>query len=144
MGARATTDTEEEANKGHTMSREKITHAEFLERLEKQGVESKHYAFVCPICKTVQSPAVFDRIGVARDTIYKYVGFSCIGRFTKAGPAFMQDPAKQVGCDWTLGGLLQLHELEVETENGELHMHFQPATPDQAQALKAKVEAMTP
>ena len=28
------------------------------------------------------------------------------------------------GCDWTLGGLLQIHEIEIETDDGERHVHF--------------------
>jgi hypothetical protein len=56
-----------------------------------------------------------------------------LGRFTHHLP-----PPKlkgtQVGCNWTLGGLFQMHALEVVTEDGERHPRFEVATPEEAKA----------
>lgn len=57
--------------------------------------------------------------GLEREEASQYIGFSCIGRFNN----------KRTGCDWTLGGLFRIHELEVITDDGERHMHFLPMTP---------------
>ncbi|KFH24300.1 hypothetical protein IB61_11625 [Brucella abortus LMN2] len=68
-------------------------------------------------------------------TLKKYLGFSCVGRFTGA-PSPRSTPDGKP-CDWTLGGLLSLHKLEIVDENGELHPRFEIASPEEAQALAA-------
>ena len=93
------------------------------------------HASKCPICCTVQSGADLIAVGarVEFDAVQHYLGFSCIGRLTGAdGHVKGAPPGKS--CNWTLGGLLQMHELEVITENGERHPHFEPASPTEAQA----------
>jgi len=72
--------------------------------------------------------------------VQKYFGFSCVGRFTGAGnPPKPEDKGKeQKGCNWTLGGLFQMHDLEVVTPDGKKHPCFEPATPEQAKAHKEK------
>jgi hypothetical protein len=124
--------------KKKAFTREVISHEEFLARLEAQGMEgeAQHFAFICPACHTVQSATSLFRAGVPKEEVPKYIGFSCVGRWTKAGPATGRKREKYQGCDWTLGGLLQIHELEVE-KDGEKHQHFQPASKAEAQALKA-------
>jgi hypothetical protein len=72
------------------------------------------------------------------EDVRKYLGFSCVGRFTG-----MNQPPKvkgtQVGCDWTLGGLLGIHQLVVITPDDESHPCFEIASPEQAQKhLEAK------
>lgn len=37
----------------------------------------------------------------------------------------------QCGCNWTLGGLFQRHQLEVVTDDGVRHPHFDLATKGQ-------------
>ena len=49
------------------------------------------------------------------------------------------DPPKQ-GCDWTLGGMFQLHKLEVVTEDGEHYPRFEPCTPEEAQSHMKEVQ----
>lgn len=67
----------------------------------------REWKFVCPACKTVQSFKDFeDFVDDPHDVFY----FSCIGRF-KHG----------IGCDWTLGGFLQIHETEVIDNHGNAH-----------------------
>ena len=87
--------------------------------------------------KTVQSAAdlIAAKAGASMGEVEKYLGFSCVGRFTGA-----KSPRKKPDgspCNWTLGGLFSLHELEVVTEDGEHHPSFELATPEQAQ-LHAK------
>ena len=96
------------------MELRKTTHAEWLkEAVEKFGDDAKKWEFVCPSCKTVQTVQDFMDAEVEKETIEKVIAFSCIGRFTK-----------EKGCDWTLGGLFQIHELEVAFE-GKNHPRFE-------------------
>jgi len=118
---------------------EKITKKEFEERLEAQGVPSRHIAFICPRCKTVQSPDDLIRAGAGKDFtgVVNYVGFSCVGRFLDEKQDGLGEKPGKGPCNWTLGGLLKLHELEVE-QNGEYHPMFEIAAPEQAQARYQK------
>ena len=72
------------------------------------GPLKKKWRFVCPRCGTVQSGEDFQAAGKEIDFILKVLGFSCIGRYVEG-----------VGCDWTLGGLFQIHTLEVILPNGK-------------------------
>lgn len=113
-----------------------MTMEEHRAALKAQGVDHLDYAFVCPRCGTVQSAQSLIKAGAgnAFDEVEKYLGFSCVGRFTGAGsPRKVPDGAP---CNWTLGGFFQLHELEVVGPDGEVYPRFEPATPEQAQALK--------
>lgn len=117
----------------------KITLAQYHEEAKArlEGVPSPrgpHVASVCPICHTVQSIQDFLALGIAKDfdEAQNWAHFSCIGRFTNAGP--VRDKNKsQIGCDWTLGGLLQIAELFVITPDGE-RPRFELATPEQTLA----------
>jgi hypothetical protein len=105
----------------------KMTHQEFLtEAKARFGDDPRNWKFICPMCGTVQSvgqlaDAVIEA-GGTKDDVHRYVGFSCIGRFTGQGDAGIA--AKNLGekwdkgCNWTLGGLFQLHTLEVVMEDG--------------------------
>lgn len=55
------------------------------------------------------------------------LGFSCVGRFTQAGPPRRKPDGRP--CNWTLGGLFKLHTLEVVDEEGQAHPLFELATP---------------
>jgi hypothetical protein len=104
--------------------------------LQAQRVSAKiHYAFRCPICSTIQSAQdlVDAGAGPSFELVERYVGFSCVGRFTMGGP-FKRGSQPGNGCNWTLGGLFKLHEFEVETPDGTRHPMFKPASPDEAQA----------
>ncbi len=118
---------------------EKLTIAEFHSELKAQGVDRrKDIAFVCPICKTVQSIQSLINAGVRdQDNAEHFIAFSCVGRLTGAGPHKKGTPPGK-GCDWTLGGLFQLHELVVIDENGREHPRFLPATPEQARRLASQ------
>ena len=95
-----------------------MTLEEFKTKITDQGVDILNAKFICPKCQTHQSAQELIDAGAGQslDDVEKYLGFSCIGRF---------DESK--GCDWTLGGLFQFHELEVNTPDGEKHPRFMPA-----------------
>ena len=96
-----------------------MTLGEFHLMLREQGVPLVNVTFRCPACGTLQSAQDLIDAGAGSDLdeVEKYVAFSCVGRW---------DSSK--GCDWTLGGLFKLHELEVVTEDGERHPRFLPTT----------------
>lgn len=113
-----------------------MTVAEFHAALKAQGVSGhEHVAFKCPRCGTIQSGADLVKAGAGADfaAVEKYVAFSCVGRFNRA-PPYRAGAEPGAGCDWTLGGLFQLHALEVITDDGERHPRFELATPEEAQA----------
>lgn len=119
--------------KGHT--RRRVTLAEFQAELRAQGVAGhEDFAFRCPRCRTVQSSRDLVAAGAGKDfdAVESLLGYSCVGRYTGAPSARREPDGKP--CDWSLGGLLRLHEFEVETEDGEVHPRFEPATPEEAQA----------
>jgi hypothetical protein len=136
---------------------ERITLAEAHTRFKAQGVsDHKHIAFVCPICGTVQSMASLIAAGANPETVERFVAFSCEGRFSNVGPwpSDKDGSAKAErrrairGCNWTLGGLLRLHRLEIELpDSAEPRPTFVIATAEQAQELErlmtAKAEAET-
>lgn len=106
----------------------------FHAALKAQGVPRDDVALVCCMCGTVQSAndLVAAGAGADFDAVEKYLGFSCVGRFTSAGsPRKIPDGSP---CNWTLGGLFTTHKLEVVTEDGKAWPRFEVATPEQAQA----------
>ena len=114
-----------------------MTLQEFQEACKAQGVPTyQDVAFVCPVCGTVQSARDLIEAGSNFDDVEKYLGFSCVGRWTDAGSPRKKPDGKP--CNWTLGGFLQLHKMEVITEDGVHHPHFELATPEQAQTHYAK------
>ncbi|MFK0570831.1 VVA0879 family protein [Endozoicomonas sp.] len=95
-----------------------ITLDELKTILKAQDVENpEHYQFICPSCKTVQTAQDLIDAGAGEtfDEVQKYLAFSCIGRFTE-----------DKGCDWTLGGLFQIHKVEVLFEDGTNRPIFEP------------------
>jgi hypothetical protein len=110
-----------------------MTHAEFLSALKAQGVPGDDLAAICPMCGTVQSARDLIAAGAGSDfeAVRTKLGFSCVGRWTQAGPPRAKPDGKP--CNWSLGGLFKTHKLEVITDDGEHHPHFELATPEQAQ-----------
>ena len=118
----------------------KLTLDEFRAALKAQGVDREDYAFKCPMCGTIQSGRMLINAGAGSDfdAINGVVGFSCVGRFTgKTSPSVEKD--KNHGCNWTLGGLFQIHTLEVITPDGAPHPHFEPVDAAEAQELARTV-----
>lgn len=113
-----------------------MTLEEFHDALKAQGVADRSdLAVRCPMCGTIQSARDLIAAGAGPDfdAVEKYLAFSCVGRWTDAGP-----PTKGVepgrGCNWTLGGFFKLHKLEVITPDGERHPRFEPVSATEAQA----------
>jgi len=117
----------------------KITYKDFARLLCDQfpgeDTPEQHLAVVCPSCGTVQSETSFTRAEVDEETIYRVLGFSCIGRYTDAIEAQVGEKTGR-GCSYTLGGLFKLHTLVVVKEDGEERPSFEPAAPAQAQELR--------
>lgn len=90
------------------------TEQEWLEEGARRfGSDRSDWRFVCPHCNTMQSARDFvekaSDAAAMREEIRKgIVGFSCIGRYIEG-----------IGCDWTLGGFLQIHEACVKTDDGK-------------------------
>jgi hypothetical protein len=118
----------------------KLSVEELHQEMKAQKVPSReHIAFKCVVCRTVQSLRSFERAGVLGEEAEKYLGFSCIGRFTNAGPWGRRKKRREVpGCDWTLGGLFTIHRVVVVTPDGKEHPSFELASPEEAQALAAR------
>jgi hypothetical protein len=106
-----------------------MTISEFRAALAAQGATRREdISVVCPMCKTVQSAADLIAAGAGPDyaSVERYLGFSCVGRFIGAGSPRSAPDGKP--CNWTLGGLFEVHELEVVTEDGKHHPHFEVAS----------------
>ena len=119
-----------------------MTLAEFQQALMSQGVQRpEDFALVCPMCGTVQSARdlIAAGAGSSMNEVERYLGFSCVGRFTGARQQRRQPDGQP--CNWTLGGLLQTHKLEVVTPGGVKHPRFELATAEQAQAHAAALVA---
>jgi hypothetical protein len=117
---------------------ERIPLDEFHVRCRESGVPREHLAFKCPMCGTVQSMASIAAAGKTTiEEAEKYIGFSCVGRLTGAGEPDRKNTPPGRGCNWTLGGLLQCHKLEVFDAAGKVHPHFEFATADEAKQLMA-------
>lgn len=107
---------------------------EFHAELKAQAVPIEHCAMRCPMCGTIQSAHDLIAAGAGNtlDEVEKYLGFSCVGRWTHQKPP-PKEKGKQHGCNWTLGGLFQFHELTVITPDGANHPRFALCTPEEAQ-----------
>ncbi len=121
----------------------KITLDRFEAEVEAQGVERLDVTVICPLCDTPQSmrALIAAGAGAIEADVEKFIGFSCIGRFTGAGSGFAKDHPKGKGCDYTLGGLLTLPKLIVLLPDGEEIPHFEIASKEQAVALRQSLMA---
>jgi hypothetical protein len=112
-----------------------ITLAELHARMNAQQAPDRRFiATKCPVCGTVQNMQSLIDAGASDREAENAAGYSCVGRFTGAGPWKRDEPPGR-GCDWTLGGLFKLHKLEVEVEGGRRESFFEIATPQEAQEL---------
>lgn len=101
---------------------------EFRAAVARQGAATKaDVKFICPMCETHQSAndLIAAGAGATFEDVEKYIGFSCVGRFTGA-PTPREKPDGKP-CNWSLGGLFRLHKLEVVTPDGERHPCFEVA-----------------
>jgi hypothetical protein len=117
-----------------------ITHAEFISRLKAQGQPHRRdAAFVCPMCKTVQSMRSLIIAGALPEDAETQIGFSCIGRLTGAG-SHKKGAEPGGGCNWSLGGLFRIHTLEVRF-GADQHPIFEIASAEDAAKLATALKA---
>ena len=91
-----------------------MTQAEFVAECTRRfGPDPINWKVVCPKCGTIQCGLDFKEAGLTAEQANRYIAFSCIGRYTTAK-----------GCDWTLGGLLHIHKLEVVMNDGHIRPTF--------------------
>lgn len=76
------------------------------------GADVDKWRFKCPACGQSQTLAEFKAANVQKPEGKFY--FSCIGRWV---------PGR--GCDWTLGGLFQIHKTEVIDQDGDVFPVFE-------------------
>lgn len=101
--------------------RRTMTHAEWIAEAERRfGKKAMDWRFACPSCGEDQSMKEFVDAGMTVEEAQSRGYFSCIGRWVKGR-----------GCDWTLGGLFQIHSLDVLDEEGKKHPVFEFAEPAQ-------------
>jgi len=80
------------------------------------SADIEQWKFKCPSCGQSQTLSEFRAANVPTPEGKFY--FSCIGRWV---------PGR--GCDWTLGGLLQIHLTEVIDQDGDILRVFEFAEP---------------
>ncbi len=119
-----------------------ITGAEFKALLDAQGLPTEKLTFRCPLCGTLQNANDLIAAGAGNtvEEVGKILGYSCVGRFTGAEAPRNKPDGKP--CNWTLGGLIRLHRLEV-VHDGKTFPYFDIATPEEAQAHASKTETVT-
>lgn len=78
------------------------------------GEDMRAWKFECPICGNQQSDASVRARNPKIDRTSNWIYFSCEGRYTE-----------DIGCDWTLGGLFQMHRLEVVDDDDAKHPVFE-------------------
>ena len=108
-----------------------VTLEEFMAEGEKLfGPDCKTWKFKCVICKTPQSMEDLVAAGASPEEAEGLIGFSCIGRLTEAGE-WKKDEAPGRGCNWSLGGLFQLHDKVVIMPDGHKRRVFEFADPEE-------------
>lgn len=91
----------QEAKQPLLTSESVIYYEDWLKELKTRfGDDHKKWAFKCPSCNNIQTAQDFidNKIEDPKNKVY----FNCIGRYVKGK-----------GCDWSLGGLLQIHKVSV-------------------------------
>lgn len=88
------------------------------------GPHPKDWKFKCVRCKTVQSMEDLVAAGASPEEAEGLIGFSCIGRLTGAGE-MKEGEGPGRGCNWSLGGLFQLHEKAVLMPDGHKRRVFE-------------------
>ncbi len=89
---------------------------EYKELVHSQDRKWEDVTYKCPRCNTLQSANDLVKAGCKNlEEAKKFIGFSCIGRLDK-----------NKGCNYTLGGFLKLHELEIIDPDGIKHPLFMP------------------
>lgn len=114
-----------------------MTLDDFQAACKEQAPRQEEIVFVCPMCKRPQNALDLIEAGAGKDfdEVNKYLGFSCVGRWTGAGSPRKKPDGKP--CNWTLGGLFRVHEFAVITTDGKSHPLFRLVTKEEADAYRA-------
>lgn len=112
----------------------RMTLDEFQAACMEQASSSELITVKCPMCGTLQNALDFIAAGAGKDwnEVSRYLGFSCVGRFTGAEAPRKEPDGKS--CNWSLGGLFKAHRMVVVTPDGIEHPHFELATRAEADA----------
>jgi hypothetical protein len=80
------------------------------------GTDPDEWRFKCTSCGHAQSTkeVLARHPSLNREDVKSWIYFSCEGR---QWACYGKKP--QLGCDWTLGGLFQIHKVEVVTPEGK-------------------------
>ena len=80
------------------------------------GDDRDNWVFKCPICGNRQSvnSVLIKNPKLKAEDVRDWIYFNCEGRYTK-----------RVGCDWTLGGLFQIHRVEVMVDGKRRNRVFE-------------------
>jgi hypothetical protein len=107
------------------------------EAKKRFGDNPRHWRFVCPVCKTEQGFAEFEkRTDIEKAELDSVLGFSCIGRWARGGVADkglmgdskVSNAPDAIGCNYAGGGLFKLNPTVV-TWDGSEHRMFAFAEP---------------
>ena len=91
----------QECNQPLLNSESIINYEDWLAELKNRfGNDAKKWAFKCPCCNNIQTVQDFIDNGI--ESPENKVYFNCIGRYVKGK-----------GCDWSLGGLIQINKISV-------------------------------
>lgn len=119
-----------------------ITIDEFQSACIEQANSNLQLVFKCSMCGCLQMGQDFIDAGAATSSeqAMGYVGFSCLGRHTGCGAPRKKPDGKR--CNWSLGGLFQLHKLEIVTPDGQSHPHFELASNEAAEQYRKQRAAL--
>lgn len=105
------------------MTRTQISHEDWRAKGHALfGPDQKQWRFKCPNCGTIQTVQDFLDLPMFKSNpsnAQGYIAFSCIGRFVEGK-----------GCNWTLGGLFQIHKTEVLMKGAPPRRVFEFDEPD--------------
>lgn len=91
-----------------------LTHRGWLDEARHRfGDDQMNWAFVCPVCKHIQTAQDYRDAGAPSSA----VGFSCVGRWVAGSKDAFHD--KGAGpCTYAGGGLFRLNPVKVTLEDG--------------------------
>jgi len=108
----------------------RMTKDEYIAEGERRfGSDRMEWAWVCPVCKHVQTARDYKEAGAPEGA----VAFSCVGRWLGAGSGFTGHNAP---CDYAGGGLFGLNPLYVTDDNDKEHHLFEFAPAREGQETK--------
>lgn len=123
-----------------SIERRTIPLDQFQAEYKAQAKKREDIVVICPACGSLQNGRDLIKAGAGEcmDDLQGRFGFSCVGRWTGKGSATEEVKAAGKGCNWTLGGMFQIHTLTVVDPDGIEHPFFELASKEVADAYRAK------